>query len=220
MINILIGTPAYNATVSSQYTSSLISTCLLLKSMNIEFNVHFINNQIVTRARNMIAHIFMTGDYSHLMFIDADIIWQPDDIVKLLNHEKECVIGIYPNKGYTKSENKMIVRPSSQIIENDPSKVYFYNENLVNIKRAATGFMMLTKAALERIQPDIEQFYLPCGDEVFLLYNYFNCMVVEKDYLTEDFYFSHLYLKNGGQIFADKTISLLHVGIHEYGSLA
>ena len=220
MVKILIGTPAYNATVCSQYTKSLVSTCLLLNSMNIEFNVHFINNQIVTRARNMIAHIFMNGDYSHLMFIDADVIWNPEDVIKLLNHKKECIIGIYPNKGYKRVENNMIVAPSSQILENTANKTNNLHKDLINIKRAATGFMLLTKDALKRIQPDIDQFYLPSGNEMCFLYNYFNCMVVENDYLTEDFYFSYLYIKNGGEIFADKTIKMLHVGNHEYGSLA
>ena len=213
MVNILIGTPAYNSTVCSQYTKSLVDTCLLLKSMNIKFDVHFINNQIVTRARNMISHIFMTQDYTHLMFIDADIIWDPQDVIKLIKHDKECVIGLYPNKRYTKHENKVTINYSSEIIDISS------NNNLISIKSAATGFMLLKKSALTRIHPDIEQFFLPCGNEIFKLYNYFNCMVVNNNYLTEDFYFSYLFLKNGGGIYADKTITLLHVGNHEFGSL-
>jgi len=51
------------------------------------------------------------------------------------------------------------------------------------------------------------------------LYNFFDCKVVDNDYLTEDFYFSHLFNESGGTIYADETISLRHMGTHEYGSL-
>ena len=51
------------------------------------------------------------------------------------------------------------------------------------------------------------------------VYNYFDCNVVNHNYLTEDYYFSHLFNKNGGQIYADKRIVLHHIGSHSYGSL-
>ena len=85
---------------------------------------------------------------------------------------------------------------------------------------AATGFMLLTKSALKRIEPDIETFYLP-GDngQPCEVYNYFDCNVVNKNYLTEDYYFSFLFKKNGGAIYADNSIVLYHIGTHKYGEL-
>ena len=106
----------------------------------------------------------------------------------------------------------------------NPSSVFckplVTKNNLIKIKSAATGFMLFTKKALKRIQKDVKTFYLP-GDnkEQVLLYNYFDCCVVDNDYLTEDYYFSYLYRKNGGEIWADKRISLKHHGTHCYGSL-
>ena len=46
-----------------------------------------------------------------------------------------------------------------------------------------------------------------------------DCNVVDNDYLTEDYYFSYLFNKNGGKIYADKRIQLKHIGMHEYGEL-
>jgi len=213
-VNILLATPAYGGNVCAQYTESLVHTCEMLKDMKIEYTLKFINNQIVTRARNMLSHIFMNNEkYTHMMFIDADIIWNPTDILKLIQHKKECVIGVYPNKSYHWTDNVLTLNPSSKIIIKERT------EQLVEIERAATGFMLLTKEALKRIEKDIDTFTLPGSSKIETLYNYFDCNVVDHDYLTEDYYFSYLYLKNGGKLYADPSINLFHIGNHEYGSL-
>jgi choline kinase len=212
--NILLATPAYGGNVCARYTESLVQTCELLKSMNIKYTLKFINNQLVTRARNMLCHLFMKDErFTHMMFLDADVVWNPVDIVKLITHEKECVIGVYPNKMYYWENDKLILYSSSKLLPHKRSG------ELIEVERAATGFMLLTKPALKRIEKDIDTFKLPSGPDIETLYNYFDCNVVDHDYLTEDYYFSYLFLKNGGKIYADTSITLLHIGNHEYGVL-
>ena len=58
-MKLLIATPAYGGSVFTGFTESLIYTCQMLTHMGIEFEVKFINNQIVTRARNMLTHIYV-----------------------------------------------------------------------------------------------------------------------------------------------------------------
>lgn len=216
MTKILIATPAYDGKVCSAYTESLLQTCIMLSHRNIMFEVKFINHQIVTRARNMLCAIFMDDNsFTHMIFIDADVVWQPSHVLMLLEHNLECVIGIYPNKKYYWVDNKLTLQPSSQIVL--PPNV---SDNLIMIKHGATGFMMLTKSALCRIQGDIETFILPSvNNERHTLYNYFDCNVVDNDYLTEDYYFSFLFTKNGGKIYADTRVNLCHIGSHRYGEL-
>ena len=219
--NILIATPAYNDQVYTGYTNSLIKTCLMLNNMNIKFDIKFIGNQIVTRARNMLASLFMENElFTHMIFIDSDITWKPEDIIKLLDHDLECVIGVYPNKQYYLDDNgKPMLFPSS-VFEQGNIKIKNKNENLIKIKYAATGFMCLKKSALIKIQKDVNKFKLPgLKNEIITLYNYFDCNVVDEDYLTEDYYFSYLFNKNGGEIYSDKTIKLLHTGTHTYGNI-
>ena len=89
MTKILIATPAYNGQVCSKYTESLIYTCFVLSNFKIQFEIRFINNQIVTRARNMLSSIFMENkSFTHMMFIDADIVWSPLDLKKLIDHNR------------------------------------------------------------------------------------------------------------------------------------
>ena len=213
---VLIATPAYGGHVYSGYTESLVYTCFLLRMMNVDFELKYINNQIVTRARNMCSSVFLEDrSFTHMLFIDADVVWDPLDVRKLLSHDRECVVGVYPNKKYYWKGNELSLNPSS---------VYYtprqYEGDLVRMKYAATGFMLRKRSALERIKNDVEVFYLPGADgRDVKLYNFFDCKVVDGDYLTEDYYFSHLFRKNGGEIFADTSIRLTHMGTHEYGSL-
>lgn len=216
--NVLIATPAYGGNVCADFTESLLHTCETFINLNIKYQVKFINNQIVTRARNMLAHIFMENDdFTHMMFIDADIKWHPSHVLMLLEHKKDCVIGVYPNKAYYWKGDAITTNPSSKLVKE--SNETSTNSYLTKVEYGATGFMLLTKQALNRIKRDIDFFYLPSGNEVFKVYNYFDCNVVNNDYLTEDFYFSYLFNKNGGTIYADKRIDLLHIGSHHYGSL-
>lgn len=215
-MKILIATPAYGGQVYSRYTESLVYTCFFLKMNNIDFELKYINNQLVTRARNMCSSIFLQDKtFTHMMFIDADVVWQPQDVKKLLDHDKECVIGVYPNKEYFWQQDNLSLAPSS-VIEN-PNEI---NEGLVKVKYGATGFMLLARNALERIKDKVETFFLPGSNgEQVELHNFFDCKVVDHDYLTEDYYFSYLFNESGGQIYADTSISLTHLGTHEYGSI-
>ena len=88
------------------------------------------------------------------------------------------------------------------------------------MKYAATGVMLIERKGLERIKEMVETFELPDsnGNQIEVK-NYFDCKVVGKEYLTEDYYFSYLLNQNGGEIFADSTIMLRHIGFHEYGEL-
>ena len=219
-INLLIATPAFGGNVCSDYTKSLLFTCILLSQKGIQFDVQFINNQLVTRARNMLCSIFMNNEqYTHMIFIDADVVWDPRHVLMLLEHDLECVIGVYANKGYYWKDGKLTLNPSSQFESNAMLMAPPPNKHLVRISLAATGFMLFKKSALLKIQNDVETFYLPKNGNKELIYNYFDCRVVDQAYLTEDYYFSYLFRKNGGEIFADNRIVLGHIGPHEYGSL-
>jgi hypothetical protein len=79
-----------------------MNTVEKLKQYNIDIHVEFCNSDsLVSRARNnLIAKAMSNPKTTHIMFIDADITWNPDDIIKLLISNKDLCGGVYPLKKY------------------------------------------------------------------------------------------------------------------------
>jgi hypothetical protein len=65
--------------------------------MQVQFSFLF-NESLITRGRNYLAHEFLESDATHLMFIDADIDFDPKDVIALLAMNKPVIGGPYPKK--------------------------------------------------------------------------------------------------------------------------
>ena len=73
--NVFVATPMYGGMCTGYFTQSLITLGHTLQSNGISmgFSAMF-NESLIQRGRNALAHTFMTNkQYTHLMFIDADI---------------------------------------------------------------------------------------------------------------------------------------------------
>ena len=95
-------TPCYGSLCFVNYVQCIISTKEILKSYNIEMVIEFCrNDSLVSRARNnLVAKAMNDPNMTHMLFIDADITWDPTDVLKLLIADKSLVGGVYPIKYY------------------------------------------------------------------------------------------------------------------------
>jgi len=95
-------TPCYGGQCFVNYVHCLMATVELFRNYNIPLRVEFCkNDSLVTRARNnLIARAMSNPEMTHILFIDADITWDPVDIFKLLLSNKHLVGGVYPLKSY------------------------------------------------------------------------------------------------------------------------
>ena len=101
-IKLCILTPCFGDICHTGYVSSLLKTVNTLNSLKIEHIIEFCrNDSLVTRARNnLIARAMSDPDITHFMFIDNDIQWGAEEIIKLLCHDKNVIGGVYPIKKY------------------------------------------------------------------------------------------------------------------------
>jgi hypothetical protein len=95
-------TPCYGSLCYVNYVQCIIATKELLNSYNIDIVIEFCrNDSLVSRARNnLVAKAMNDPRMTHMLFIDADITWDPADVLKLLIADKSLVGGVYPIKYY------------------------------------------------------------------------------------------------------------------------
>ena len=86
MIKLFIATPCYGGMITADYFKSCLQLAALASTKKVELQFGTIGNEsLVTRARNTLVQLFMDGDYTHLMFIDADISFDPESIFRMLD---------------------------------------------------------------------------------------------------------------------------------------
>ena len=246
-IRLVIATPCYGGGVQAHYLLSLIQTIELLRDRGIKYEVSLLpGDSLVPRARNALVAKFLSNpDNTHLMFIDADIHWNPMEILKLLGHDKPLVGGLYPLKSW-RWENldkleqiKQKVYAShnqglseSEIIQHNllkydlnfvPGKELQVNNNLLELRHLATGFMMIQRDTFTRMISCIGEdlkYTDDCGaltdKENPFLYAFFDCAVKRDHYLSEDWLFCDRWRQLGGEVFADITVALTHLGYQTF----
>src|SRR5260221_11874055 len=96
--NILIAIPCYGGLVQAKCMASVIELDRLLYGKAILHEISLVwNETLVTRARNRFANTaaFDTDSedrrYTHLLFIDADSIFDARDILKMIEADKPIV---------------------------------------------------------------------------------------------------------------------------------
>ena len=99
----------------------------------------------------------------------------------------------------------------------DPNAVV-ENGGFVKVRYAGTGFLMIRRAALERMRalsaaPIQTRPFARCRDRSDNRFALFECMIGEDGtYLSEDFAFCKRWTDMGGEIWADLESKLNHVG--------
>ena len=195
------------------------------------------NESLITRARNTIVSMFLDDQNyigTHLLFIDADIGFQPQNIERLIRADKDIACGIYPRKCI--HWNKVIdAVKKPNITEDEISyKGLGYNLNFENPKsiqlqggfvevmEATSGMMLIKRDVLNKMKKHTRRIYN--SDQIVngARYKSDNCYDLfgvgkidwdeEERYLSEDYYFSRLWSKIGGKIYADVASPLVHQG--------
>jgi len=191
-----------------------------LKSKNITATFYPIFwDSLISRARNASAAEFLSGDYTHLLFIDADISFDPTDVDKLIAAEKDVVCSPYPKK-YIKYQ---AIKDNKELVDFAVSgKFSKINDNLYEIESVATGFLLIKRNVFQQMilkYPKIE--YINDIDgygQGRKMWNFFNVGVnpLNKNYDSEDWGFCTAWRNIGGKVYARTDISLGHWGWHQF----
>jgi len=233
----MIATPCYDQQVSEPYFMSMIKASMGFKELSMKFAVSTVSDSLVTRARdNLIAKFMSNPDFTHIMFIDADIGFDYEDIVRMLWHNKDVITGSYPIKTINWNKIEKLVSdgiPSKDLMAK--SLRYVVNpvksrggevevENgALKIYDAGTGFMLIKREVIEKMidaYPEMK-FKDDTGslseEEKKWTYHFFADYIDDDGrLLSEDYGFCRYWQKIGGDVWFVASVDMLHLGRMKY----
>lgn len=240
--HLVIGTPCYGGQVYSTYTTSLMRlqlACAQRGDVSLGVDL-FSGDALIPRARqNIVAYFLANPGATHLLFVDADITFGPEQVFRLLDSGHPFVAGIYPTKrldwakitklakeGVTPLETAAL----SYVVEaEDPSRIE-PKDGFLKVRYAGTGFLLLKREVLiKMIEAHPELRYKrehreedPLRDSPWRS-ALFNGLIDKASgtYLSEDYSFCQRWRDLGGEIFVDLESGLDHTGpMTFHGNLA
>lgn len=227
----------YGGMCHGEYMKSILSTFLFFKNINIECSLGTISNEsLIQRARNTLATNFLQQtDFTHLMFIDGDIKFNPSDILRMMQSDKEIICGVYPAKFINWS------RISNAVKNNiEPNQLQFHTggfvvnfkdyeygaksiknpEEPIEIWNGGTGFMLIQRNVLEKLSTVVENYLNDNSEETIgqVIYNFFPVFIDQKSkrLLSEDYAFCKVARENDIKIWMAPWVKLSHMGTYEF----
>ena len=202
MRRVLLGTPTYDGNLSAFYVDSLLHTIKLAAEEEVEIMPFFIcYDALVQRARNDIVKVAVEAEVDDLIFIDADIMWNPEDFFKLLKAPADVIGGIYPKKSDDPQFAVKVLSPMIDIVD-----------GLIEVECIGTGFLRVSSIALNQLWDTAEE-YNNSGKSSRMV---FDIKIIEGELYSEDNILCRKWRDLGGQVFVDPYAQCKHVGVKVY----
>ena len=237
---LFLGMPMYGGMLTECTLHGLLELQTWTQQNNVALRIQTMGNEsLITRARNTIVSMMMDQtDYvaTHLLFIDADIGFQAENIKRLLCADKDIACGIYPRKHIYLDKISDILKeyPNADAAEIE-ARALGYNVNFDNtenlkhedgffkVSEAATGMMLVKREVFRTMMKKFPERKYESDQIVnggsYKSDNCYDLFAVGpydteggKRYLSEDYYFSRLWQECGGDIWADLAMPLTHFG--------
>lgn len=191
------------------------------------------NESLITRARNTLVSMFLNDtDMTHLLFVDADIGFEPRDVIRMIAADKSVVAAMYPIKAYdwknqvSSSSAESREEAALQYVGSPlPAELAEWDGDFVTGSFGGTGMMLIKREVLEQMigaYPNLQYLskhtYPRTVQTPKTQYALFESMINPKtgDYLSEDYAFCQRWRDIGGTIWIDTLAKLAHTGQHRF----
>ncbi len=225
---IMVCTPMYGGMCSGMYAKASCDLATLSTKYQMDLKFFYLfNESLIPRARNYLVDEFLRSDYTHLMFIDADIHFDPNDVLTLAALDKDIIGGPYPKKVLDQYTGDYVFNP----VENT-HKIQVAEP--VDVLEIGTGFMLIKRQVFNDFKEAYPQFaYRPdhnrsehfTGDRI--IHAYFDTVIDSKEYLgdiagesdrylSEDYFFCQFVRRIGYNIYLCPWMKLGHMGSYVF----
>lgn len=202
-MKVLAAIPAYDGKICVETVRALLHEQGAAFLAGVEFRAVFLPGcSLITMARNQIVGDFLASDADRLVFVDADVAWEPGALIKLASHPVDFVGGAYrlkePEEGYPVRWLEGADLP------------YDAATGLIEVESLPGGFLALSRAVFEQFRahhPD--RGYTHQG---FAGHAYFTAPFKNGRLYGEDTAFCADWREAGGKVWLDPELVLTHVG--------
>jgi hypothetical protein len=245
--SIFVATPMYGGLNHGLYAKACLDLQAICMQYGIAVKFSFLfNESLITRARNYLVDEFIhRSDCTHMLFLDADVHFNPQDVIALLALDKDVIGGPYPKKAIKWKSVLKAIQKNPNIDISVLEKLtgdYVFNPvqgtqqfsvtEPLEVLEIGTGFMMVKREVFEKMTesyPTIR--YKPdhVGQANFdgsrYIHAFFDTVIDTKDsitgggsdrYLSEDYMFCQMWRKIGGQIYLCPWMRADHIGTYHF----
>jgi hypothetical protein len=243
---LFVATPMYGGMAHGMYVKASLDLQALMSKYGVETRFSFLfNESLITRARNYLVDEFLRSDCTHLLFIDSDVHYNPQDVVALLALDKDVIGGPYPKKAINWNNIALAARKHPDLAPQELENLvgdYVFNvvkgtqqfsvTEPLEVLEIGTGYMMVKREVFPILEEKYPQLrYKPdhVGQAHFdgsrYIHAYFDTVIDTLDsatgggserYLSEDYMFCQLWRKTGGSIFLCPWMKTQHIGTYPF----
>ena len=120
-------------------TKTVISLVRMFKSLPFEYNFLTQEGSVLHENRRRLVKKAQELEATHLLFVDSDMSFEPDAVLKLLAHEKD-IIGVHCNKRGLPLRTTVVLKPGQRELK-----------DLDTCNALGTGFLLINMEVFKKI---------------------------------------------------------------------
>jgi len=209
--SIFIAMPCYDS-VKINTMLSIFQLIQKLGQSKVEVGINTMKSPLIHQARNYLTSVFLTTEYTHMLFIDSDVEFAPEAGLRMLVADKDVVCTPYRVK------NEQLNKSIYTVKFSDPKVIPMLPGGLVEIEAGPTGLMLIHRRVFEKIiknRPDlkIKNKATPSAEKSHkFYYNFFDFGFKDGYAMGEDVSFCKLARANGSKLYANIESPTAHRG--------
>lgn len=222
--HVLILTPCIDGKVFANFTRSILKlqNVCMARGINLYWEYET-QESLITRARNrMLTQFIENPIFTHVMWIDADIAFEPESFLALMEADVGVIAAAYPLKRYFFQQEGEPAKPAHALLQYAYSisgQAKIIDGRRIEVLDAATGFMLIRRDVIEQMVEAYPDTFTSdsVGDAGKRHHLLFDTMIDDGRYLSEDYAFCRRWQKLGGKVYVDLLASkLVHNGTTAY----
>jgi hypothetical protein len=209
--NLLIAAPAYGGAVKTGCVQSLLKLqAVLMRDRRLPMTLDFTSFADVTTVRNLFGTLAAEGSrHSHVLFVDTDMVFEPEAVLKLIDADLPLVGCFYPMRD-----------PSGRVVGSVSEPVVVPDSGLVKVDALGMGLCLIDVDCFRKLRATGKLAELtghPFEDRVAGPLLGFFSADPDGAYVSEDYAFCRRWRDLcGGEVWALVREDIGHVGDHVF----